>query len=32
MAGAIERFMSKRFLQKLYAEELALLAARARST
>jgi hypothetical protein len=32
IAGVIERWMSKRFLKKLYAEELALLAARARST
>ena len=29
IAGAIERLMSKRFLQKLYAEELQLLAKRA---
>ena len=30
LAGTIERFMSTRFMKKLYAEELALLAARAR--
>jgi len=28
LAGVVERFMSKRFLKKLYAEELALLASR----
>jgi len=32
LGGVIERFMSKMFLKKLYAEELGLLAARARST
>jgi hypothetical protein len=32
IAGAIERFLSKRFLQKLYREELELLARRATST
>ena len=31
LAGTIERFMSTRFMKKLYAEELALLAARART-
>ena len=30
LAGTIERFMSTRFMKKLYAEELALLGARAR--
>jgi hypothetical protein len=30
LAGALERFVSTRFMKKLYAEELALLAARAR--
>jgi hypothetical protein len=30
LAGTIERFVSTRFMKKLYAEELGLLAARAR--
>ena len=32
LLGAVERFVSKRLMQKMYAEELALLALRARDT